>query len=319
MRLFGFCFLVSTCFLASVGTAAAQNELRVALAGRTAEGVTIDWPNEGKKECVRAQSAFVCPLPEVSRLNSIETYALSVEGPQVELGGPIYLRVFPTIPLPQTISLDLSDDVFARNFVTSREYWKKWTGYIALRPPTDVTSTLRRYLIARAYYHHVASFQDSQTAFVLRVWMEAAALLSQRGSPPIFAVDGAVVEAAENLRQAMYKLERSEVFDKYGPKQEHSEQLEVADWVVYGQIRGTARAPAERFIEYCRLFAALRERWPSGNDENAKRKQALIQRLHRVTEERLITDRTQLPLSSCPTDNVASALTGGPSSTNPHP
>jgi hypothetical protein len=310
VRIYSFWILVSICLLVSFGSAAAENELRVLVSGRPAEMVTIDWPNEGAKECVAvpAQSAFLCPLPALSSIQRIETYTLSVQGPQVDLGGPIYLRVFPTIPLPQIIRLDLSDGIFAPEFVATAAYWRMWQARIA-QPLPDSPATLRSYLIARAYYNRVAAFRDSQTAWVLRAWMERAAILAQNGSAPIFAVDDAVVGVAEDLRQQMAKLGRAEIFERFGPTSADRDRLLVADWVLYGRLSNAAAAPAAKMIGYCQVFAALRARWPRADDERTRaddeRTRALILRFHRVTEARIMKDATESQLSRCTTGDVA--------------
>lgn len=239
----------------------AKDELQFIIQSvKPTNGAYLILPDDTRQDCDPGKTAggsagYLCTLPEIGTMQSVDTYKLSVESPDIDIRLPVRIRVYPTMKSPTLITIDLRNDVFSKDFKSDPTYFAKW------RHDDETNDNFTYYLIARNLFPKLNEEINTATALVIRRWMEHAARLTQNYN--YVAIDTEVLNQYERIYKdpsSVQKTVLDSIFKGFNPSLLN--WVRYGDWTIFKNSLKTDITDAKnRHPDFCRLYKAFWQLW----------------------------------------------------------
>jgi hypothetical protein len=271
-----------------------NNELQFIIKTTTArpvETVSVTPENGNPIECsfpekTTAKRVYSCKIPKITELG---TYDLHVEGGelQIDIKG---IRVNPAMTNPTIIVLDLTDDVFSKDFASPSGYYTKWN-------KVPINHDLSPYLITRNYFLKTEGDKPLNTgnANILKKWLAQA--LQTAEHLPYQPVDDQALQAWKKFKaEGKHSSDAQKVFDQYlASLQPDLDRLQIADWSILKRSL-SASDFGKRQEDFCELWRLFASKW---EESDLQTKNNILSTWG--ISEKMMKDRDSLPpFKACP-------------------
>lgn len=293
-------------FAGIFGAALADDELQFVVQHEKAiSDVYLNLSDKTRRPCrtgLKAGSArdtYICSIPEISGMTSIETYQLNVEGDDFDIR-PIGVRVYASMRKPTVINLNLTDPVFIKGFWSSPEYYQKWINSNVTWSMDDFGA----YLITRNLYPKLSPsiVMNNTRALVLKGWLDRA--ITTARAVPYQAVDEDLLYLIRSINNSNLNDSERKVFEKFGPNLSplqgqnlsRLDHLQLADWYVY-VISAKARQDEfqARQNDFCSLHRAFKQKWTLAD----KKEKDITSIIWSVNDSRMDYPSPDQPFAGC--------------------